>query len=39
MHTAANDIQNNVNTLQKIRKVIFAIRQYDTSDNIKNCII
>ena len=34
-HTGTNDIQSNVNTLQKIRKVISSIKEYDTSDNIK----
>ena len=35
IHSGTNDIQNNVNTLQKIRKVIFLIKKYDTDDNIK----
>ena len=35
IHTGTNDIQNNVNTLQKIKKVIFLIKEYDTDDNIK----
>ena len=35
IHSEANDIQNNVNTLQKIRKVISSIKEYDTNDNIK----
>ena len=33
--TRTNDTQNNVNTLQKIRKVISSIKEYDTDDNIK----
>ena len=35
VHSGPNDIQNNVNTLQKIRKVISSIKDYDTGDNIK----
>ena len=35
LHGGTNDIQNNVNTLQKIRKVISSIKEYDTDDNIK----
>ena len=35
VHSGTNDIQNNVNTLQKIRKVISSIKEYDTDDNIK----
>ena len=35
IHTGTNDIQNNVNTLQKIRKVISPIQEYDNDDNIK----
>ena len=35
VHTGTNDIQNSVNTLQKIRKVISSIKEYDTDDNIK----
>ena len=35
IHTGTNDIQNNVNTLQKIRKVISSIKEYDNDDNIK----
>ena len=34
IYTGTNDIQNNVNTLQKIRKVISSIRECDTGDNI-----
>ena len=34
-HTGTNDIHSNVNTLQKIRKVISSIKEYDTDDNIK----
>ena len=33
--TGTNDTQNSVNTLQKIRKVISFIKEYDTDDNIK----
>ena len=35
IHSGTNDIQNNVNTLQKIREVISSIKEYDTDDNIK----
>ena len=35
LHSETNDIHNNVNTLQKIRKVISSIKEYDTDDNIK----
>ena len=35
IHSGTNDIQNNVNTLQKIRKVISSIKECDTDDNIK----
>ena len=35
IHSGANDIQNNVNTLQKIGKLISSIKEYDTDDNIK----
>ena len=35
IHTGTNDIQNNVNTLRKIRKVISSITEYDNDDNIK----
>ena len=35
IHSWTNDIQNNGNTLQKIRKVISSIKDYDTDDNIK----
>ena len=35
IHTGTNDIQNNVNTLQKIKEVISSIKDYDTDDNIK----
>ena len=30
IHSGTNDIQNNVNTLQTIRKVISSIKEYDT---------
>ena len=33
--TGTNDIKNNVNTLQKIRKAISSIKEHDTDDNIK----
>ena len=40
IHTGTNDIHNNVNTLQKIRKVISSIKEYDTDDNIKiDCLV
>ena len=32
IHSGTNDIQNNVNTLQKIKKVISSIKKYDTDD-------
>ena len=35
IHGGTNDIQNNVNTLQKIRKAISSTKEYDTDDNIK----
>ena len=35
IHNGTNDIQNNVNSLQKIRKVISSIKEYDSDDNIK----
>ena len=36
IHSGTNDIQNNVNTLQKIIKVISSIKEYDSDDdNIK----
>ena len=35
IHSGTYDIQNNVNTLQKIRKVIPSIKEYDTDHNIK----
>ena len=35
IHTGTNDIQNNVNTLQQITKVISSIKKYNTDDNIK----
>ena len=35
IHSGTNDTQNNINTLQKIRKVIFSIKDYDTDDNMK----
>ena len=35
IYTGTNDIQSNVNTLQKIREVISSIKEYDTDDNIK----
>ena len=35
IHTGTNYIQNNVNTFQKMRKIISSIKEYDTDDNIK----
>ena len=35
IHSGTNDIQSNVNTLQKTRKVISSIKEYYTSDNVK----
>ena len=34
IHTETNDIQNNVNTVQKRRKVISSIKECNTGDNI-----
>ena len=34
IHSGTNDIKNNVDTLQKIRKVISSIKEYDTDNNI-----
>ena len=39
IHSGTNDIQNNVNTLQKIiRKVISSIKEYDTDGNIETAL-
>ena len=35
IHSGTNDVENNINTLQKIRKVISSIKEYDSDDNIK----
>ena len=35
IHNGTNGIQNNVNTLQKIMKVISSTKEFDTDDNIK----
>ena len=35
IHSGTNDVQSNVNTLQKIRKVISSIKEYNNDDNIK----
>ena len=35
IHKGTNDIHSNVNTLQKIRKVISSVKEHDTDDNIK----
>ena len=35
IHTGTNDIQNNVNTLQKIRNVVSSINEYSTDNNMK----
>ena len=35
IHSGTNDIQNNVNTLQKIRKVISSIKEHGTNDIMK----
>ena len=37
-HTQTNDIQNNLNTLQKIKKVISSIKEYDADDDIKKAL-
>ena len=42
IHSGTNDIQKNVNTIQKTRKVISSMKEFDTNDNIKialSCII
>ena len=40
IHTGTNDIQNNVNTLQKIRKVNSSIQEHDTDDTSKkHCLV
>ena len=33
LHARTNDIQNNINNLQKVRKVISNIKKYGTDDN------
>ena len=35
IHTGTNDIQNNVDILQRIRKVISTIKECDTDNNIE----
>ena len=35
VYTGRNDFQNNINTIQKLRKVISTIRQYGTGDYIE----
>ena len=35
IHTSTNDIQNNVNTLQKVRKVITTIKEIDVNNEIQ----
>ena len=35
IHTGTSDIQNNINILQKMRKIISSIKEYDTDDNMK----
>ena len=35
IHSGTNDITNNVNTLQKIRKVINAIKENDMNNEIE----
>ena len=35
IHTGRNDFQNNINTIQKLRKVISTIKEYDTDYYIK----
>ena len=34
IHTGTNDIQNKVNTLQKVRKVITTIKEIDVNNEI-----
>ena len=35
IHSGTNDLTNTVNTLQKIRKVINAIKENDVNDEIE----
>ena len=35
IHTSTNDIQNKVNTLQKVRKVITSIKEIDVNNEIQ----
>ena len=35
IHTSTNDIQNKVNTLQKVRKVITTIKEIDVNNEIQ----
>ena len=35
IHTGTNDIQNKVNTLQKVRKVITTIKEIDVNNEIQ----
>ena len=35
IHPGTNDIENNVNTLQNIRKLISSMKEYGTHDDIK----
>ena len=35
IHTGINDIQNKVNTLQKIRKVIITIKEIDVNNEVQ----
>ena len=35
IYTGRNDFQNNINTIQKLRKVISTIKEYDTDNYIE----
>ena len=39
IHSGTNDITNKVNTLQKVRKVINAIKENDVNDEILSSVI
>ena len=36
IHTDTNDIQNKVNTLQKVRKVITTIKEIDVNNEVQS---
>ena len=39
IHTGTNDIQNKVNTLQKVRKVITTIKETDVNNEIQTAFL